>query len=209
MTSAAAMHPPATVGRKARMRSVARARRARMDGDGAARAALDLAQAGMAALARFLPAAGAAVAGYWPVRGEIDPRPLLRLLHARGCALALPALLRDGGGMEFRFWTPDTGLVAGAFSIPVPPPQGGVMAAPDILLVPLLAFDRRLYRLGYGGGHYDRALARLRRAKPETLAFGLAFAAQETGPLPREAHDQPLDGVLTPSGLIGGNGGGA
>ena len=188
---------------KAGLRRIARANRARMAGAPATAAAQSLAQVGLAALAPFLPASGGTVAGYWPVRGELDPLALLRRLHEDGRRLALPAVL-PGGGMEFRFWTPAAEMVAGAFDIPVPPPQSGVMAAPDILLVPLLAFDRQMYRLGYGGGFYDRALARLRRERPQTLAFGLAFGEQEAAPLPREAHDQPLDGVLTPAGLIAG-----
>ena len=184
-------------------RQVARSRRARIGGDDAARAAKDAARVGLSALVEFLPANGGgsvAVTGYWPVRGEIDPRPLLRLLHERGCVLALPALGDEG--MEFRLWTQETEMVAGAFDIPVPPPESGVLAAADILLVPLLAFDRQLYRLGYGGGHYDRALARMRRHRPETRAFGMAFAEQEVARVAREAHDQPLDGVVTPAGLI-------
>ena len=204
MSACRATLPPDVPSSKAGLRRIARAARVRMGGDCAARAAGDLARVGLAALARFLPEDGGAVTGYWPVRGEIDPLPLLRLLHAKGCSLALPALPQGGGDMEFRFWTPAVSMVSGAFDIPVPPRQGGVMEVPDVLLVPLLAFDRRLYRLGYGGGHYDRALARLRRGSPQTLAFGLAFAGQEMESLPREAHDQPLDGVLTPAGMIVG-----
>ena len=183
-------------------RRLARIRRAQVSGDDAENGAREAARVGMAALAGLLPADGAVVAGYWPVRGEIDPRPLLRLLYERGCVLGLPAIGDAAGLMEFRRWTPTTRMRAGAFGIPVPPAENGVLEA-DILLVPLLAFDRRLYRLGYGGGYYDRALMRLRRDRPATRAFGMAFAEQEMERVAREAHDQPLDGVITPAGMVG------
>ena len=167
----------------------------------AERAARWVARVGLNALAGER-GESSAVTGYWPVRGELDARPLLGWLHKRGCRIGLPAVTEENE-LEFRRWQPGDELQPGAFSIPVPPPENGVMDSPDVLLVPLLAFDWHGYRLGYGGGFYDRALVRLRRAKPSVRAYGLAFAEQELGRgVPREAHDQPLDGIFTPNGAI-------
>ena len=166
-------------------------------------AAQVLAEVGLATLRGFLQDGRNNITGYWPVRSEIDSRPLLHALHDAGFTLALPSLIKaDTPEMEFRFWTPETPLIEGDFGIPTPPPKSGVMEAPDILLVPLLAFDRDGFRLGYGGGYYDRALERFRQGAHSVLAFGVGFALQEMEELPREPHDQPLDGVLTPEGLL-------
>lgn len=170
-------------------------------------AAEKLAQVGLEALAGLLTSGATNITGYWPVRGEIDSRCLLHRLHERGAILSLPAVgEKKQRDLEFRFWTPETHLIADTFNIPAPAPESGVMEEPDILLVPLLAFDRDGFRLGYGGGYFDSVLTRLRgstRRRPfRLLAFGLAFTNQETEDLPREPHDQPLDGVLTPSGMI-------
>ena len=166
-------------------------------------AAQVLAEVGLATLRGFLQDGRNNITGYWPVRSEIDSRPLLHALHDTGFTLALPSLIKaDTPEMEFRFWTPETPLIEGCFGIPTPPPESGVMETPDILLVPLLAFDRDGFRLGYGGGYYDRALQRFRHSAHRVLAFGVAFALQERETLPREPHDQPLDGVLTPEGLL-------
>ena len=147
--------------------------------------------------------AGKKITGYLPVRGEIDSCPLLKALHQRGYTLALPATIEaDMPEMEFRFWAPDTPLTDGAFDIPVPPAGNGILEEPDILLVPLLAFDRDGFRLGYGGGYYDRALEKMRAKNLHMLAFGLAFGEQEIDAVPRESHDQPLDAILTPNGII-------
>lgn len=175
--------------------------------DNDSNATKNLAQAGLEALDGLLSYGATNVTGYWPVLGEIDPQCLLQELHRRNATLALPAIIeKKVYDLEFRFWTPGTPVVAGAFDIPVAPPENGVMVEPDILLVPLLAFDQDGFRLGYGGGYYDGVLARLRsrtRNRPfRLLAFGLAFASQEIEALPREPHDQPLDGVLTPEGMI-------
>ncbi|MCY4039168.1 MAG: 5-formyltetrahydrofolate cyclo-ligase [Hyphomicrobiales bacterium] len=143
------------------------------------------------------------ITGYLPVRGEIDSRPLLNALHQKRFTLALPAIIEaDTPEMEFRFWTPDASLTDGAFDIPVPPAENGILKDPDILLVPLLAFDRDGFRLGYGGGYYDRALEKMRAKNPRVRAFGLAFNEQEIDAVPREPHDQPLDAVLTPDGVV-------
>lgn len=141
-------------------------------------------------------AAGVVVSGYWPVRDEIDPRPLMRRLIERGHACLLPVVAARDAPLTFRVWSPGMVLEPNAFGIPEPP-EDAAEASPEVLLVPLLAYDGAGYRLGYGGGYYDRTIARLRRRRRETLAVGLAFEAQEVEALPRTAKDQRLDWVVT------------
>ena len=124
-------------------------------------AAGDLARTGLGMIEGF--GTDKNITGYLPVRGEIDSQPLLNALHQKGFTLALPAVVKaDTPEMEFRFWTPDVSLIDGAFDIPVPPAKNGILKDPNILLVPLLAFDHDGFRLGYGGGYYDRALEKMR-----------------------------------------------
>lgn len=157
------------------------------------------AEAGAAVAERFLaalkPPQGATVSGYWPFGGELDPRPLMERLYAGGHVLALPVIAGRGLPLIFRRWQPGQALEAGAHGIPVPGPAVAEIV-PRLLLVPLLAFDRDGYRLGYGGGYYDRTLARL-KAEGEALAVGLAFAAQEVDAVPHEGQDQRLDWIVT------------
>ena len=154
-----------------------------------------LAQAGF----DVLPiSAGAMIAGYWPVGDEIDPLPLLRRL-AKSHVCALP-VVESGRALSFRAWAFDVPPAAGRYGIPSPPLDSPVVL-PDILLVPLLAFDRTGHRLGYGGGHYDATLAALRAERP-IYAVGLAYAGQEVARVPADARDQRLDAVLTEQGLI-------
>jgi 5-formyltetrahydrofolate cyclo-ligase len=138
---------------------------------------------------------GAIVSGYWPIRGEIDPMPLMRHLAARGAQLALPVITGRDLPLIFRAWTAEAQLLRGQLGIMEPSPQSAV-AVPDILLVPLAAFDRAGHRIGYGAGHYDRTLERLRTVKP-IVAIGLAFAVQEIETIPTLPHDVRLDYVLT------------
>ncbi len=146
------------------------------------------------------PAPGAVVSGYWPFRSEIDPRPLMARLAAAGARIALPVTPPKGSDapLHFRLWDAVDELRPGHFPVHEPPTHAKTVE-PDLVLVPLLAFDRRGHRLGYGAGHYDRTLARLRALKPVT-ALGLAFAAQEVDELPAGPHDQRLDGVVTERG---------
>ncbi len=137
----------------------------------------------------------AVVSGYWPMRGELDPRPVLLALAAAGHELCLPVVAGKGLPLLFRAWAPGDELVSGTFGAEVPAPEAPVLQ-PSFLLVPLLAFDRRGYRLGYGGGFYDRTLAALRRAG-EVTAVGLAFAAQEVEEVPAAATDERLDWIVT------------
>jgi 5-formyltetrahydrofolate cyclo-ligase len=148
--------------------------------------------------ARGLPfeiSAGAVVSGYSPIRSELDPEPLMRKLAGQGAKLALPAILGRGKSLSFRAWAVGDRLTMGPLGILEPSPARAELI-PDIMLVPLAAFDRLGHRIGYGAGHYDFTLAHLRKMKPIT-AIGLAFAAQEIKAVPALAHDVALDYVLT------------
>ncbi|MGH7156428.1 MAG: 5-formyltetrahydrofolate cyclo-ligase, partial [Acetobacteraceae bacterium] len=141
------------------------------------------------------PRAGAVVAGFWPMGDEIDTRPLLVALHERGHPIALPVTPKRGNPLTFRLWRPGDELVPEAFGTMRPT---GEPTVPDFLLVPLLAFDRRGYRLGYGGGFYDRTLAGL----PDAFALGCAYATQEVATVPVAPYDVQLDAVATERGII-------
>src|SRR5215218_11431915 len=138
---------------------------------------------------------GMVVSGYSPIRSEIDPFPLMRTLAARGARLALPAVMARGKSLAFRAWSPDDRLMLGPLGILEPSPAAAELI-PDIMLVPLAAFDREGHRIGYGAGHYDFTLAHLRKAKVIT-AIGAAFAVQEIKAVPALPHDVALDYVLT------------
>jgi 5-formyltetrahydrofolate cyclo-ligase len=156
------------------------------------------ASAAQAVAQRGLPfdiASGAIVAGYSPIRSEIDPTPLMRVLAAQGAQLALPVITARDAPLAFRAWSPGDQLQRGPLGILEPPPEAAEII-PDILLVPLAAFDRSGHRIGYGAGHYDRTFAQLRRLKAVT-AVGVAFAAQEIEAVPALSHDVALDYVLT------------
>lgn len=172
----------------------------------AARAAWSrhLAEAGAAALReRIEPAT--VVAAYWPLRSEADPRPLARALAAAGARLCLPVV--DGEQMQFRAWDGgEADLVPAGFGAFGPAPTAPLVT-PSLLLVPLLGFDARGQRLGWGKGYYDRYLAQraAAAAKPPAgrpFAVGVAFACQQVPAIPSEAHDVPLDAVLTEGGLL-------
>ena len=158
------------------------------------------AAAAEAASDRFLhafdPSPTMIVAGYWPVGGEIDPRPLLTELIALGASCALPVTTARDAPLRFRRWTPETVLVADALGV-LAPPTTAAEIDPDLFLLPLLAFDRLGRRLGQGAGCYDRTLTDLRARSRPALAVGLAFSVQEMALVPAEAHDQPLDWVVT------------
>jgi len=135
------------------------------------------------------------VSGFWPTRSEVDITPLLTALVQDGHPVGLPVMQGRGKPLLFRRWRPGVVLVPGPFSIPVPD-ESAEPIVPSLVIVPLLAFDAAGYRLGYGGGYYDRTLAVLRRAG-RVLAVGVAFAAQEVAAVPRESFDQPLDWIVT------------
>ncbi len=143
---------------------------------------------------------GCAVSAYWPIGSELDPRALMRLLHERGHPVCLPVVTGTGRPLVFRAWAPGDTLEPAGFGTQVPT-TGQPERTPRVLLVPMLAFDRDGYRLGYGGGFYDRTLAKL-RAEGEVTAVGLAFAAQEVPAVPRDVSDQHLDWIVTESEAI-------
>ncbi len=151
-------------------------------------------------LAALPPPPGAVVGGYWAIRDEIDIFPLLSELHRRGHVLGLPATPPRGMPLEFRRWTPGAALLPGKFGTVHP---DGTSVVPDVLLVPLLAFDRRGFRLGYGGGYYDRTLAAL----PAAQAIGCAYAAQEIDDVPVDCFDIRLAAIATERGVIRPGGG--
>jgi len=136
------------------------------------------------------------VSGYWPLGAELDPRPCLRRLAVRGHRLALPRMQGERSPLAFHLWQEGDRLIAGGFGVMQPDPAAP-RVAPDVLLVPLLAFDRRGGRLGYGRGYYDRTLRALREEGAGRLAIGLAFALQEVAEVPLTASDEPLDAVIT------------
>ena len=137
----------------------------------------------------------AAVSGYWPIRDEIDMRPLMDRLHAAGHPIGLPVIPGRDMPLVFRAWRPGDPLIEGTFATSVPP-ETAAEVTPDVLMVPLLAFDRTGYRLGYGGGFYDRTIAKL-RAAGGCLAVGVAYQGQHVDAVPRDRYDQPLDWMVT------------
>lgn len=142
---------------------------------------------------------GRVLSGYMPMRTEIDPLPAMAAHAAAGGPVCVPVIPGQAVPLAFRAWTPGCALEEGAFGALVP--VAGDWLEPQVLIVPLLSFDRRLFRLGYGGGYYDRTLERLRALHPVT-AIGFAFAAQEVAEVPIEATDQPLDLVVTEDGIL-------
>lgn len=140
------------------------------------------------------------VSGYWPMQSEMDPRPLMARFSRNGARLALPRLPlgRTRAPLAFHLWAPGEDLIPGPFGLMQPRPDAPVVD-PDILLVPLLAFDVAGGRLGYGGGYYDRTLQALRSRKA-IFALGVAFAGQAADEVPLDVHDQALEAVITEEG---------
>jgi 5-formyltetrahydrofolate cyclo-ligase len=169
-------------------------------------AGLDAAAAARAIRDRFLESfaathvlgRGTVVSAFWPVGEELDIKPLIEALHERGCVCALPVVTVKHMPLTFRVWQPGMPFIVSSFGIPEPGPDCPP-ATPDISLVPLLAFDEEGYRLGYGGGYYDRTIEQLRllRRDPPYLTVGVAFEGQLRSDLPHESFDQPLDWILT------------
>jgi len=138
------------------------------------------------------------VAGYHPLGGELSPWPVLRRLQAAGARVALPAAPAPAAPLIFRAHDPDQPLQPDAARVPSPTAAAPALI-PDLIIAPLLAFDRAGFRLGQGGGYYDRTLEALRAAGP-VFVIGLAYAGQEVEAAPRDDHDQPLDAILTETG---------
>ncbi len=140
-----------------------------------------------------------AAAGYFPIREELDPRPLLSALLGKGLRIALP-VVRPGPDLIFREWNPGLPLKPGKFGLKEPSDANPELF-PDIVLVPLLAFDRKGNRLGYGAGYYDAGLRKLRR-RGLVAVVGIAFDEQEFPEVPQEPQDETMDTILTPSRIV-------
>ena len=141
---------------------------------------------------------GVPLAGYMPMRTEIDPLPAMAEAAAHG-PVGVPVIMGAATPLKFRQWEPDCTLIAGEFGAMIP--ESGEWIEPEILIVPLVAFSRTGGRLGYGGGFYDRTLEKL-RAKRATLAIGFAYSAQEDANIPLEPVDQPLNLIVNENGVI-------
>jgi 5-formyltetrahydrofolate cyclo-ligase len=150
--------------------------------------------------AAFPFAANKIIAGYWPIGSEIDCRPAMAALHHRGALMCLPIAGQRGDRLVFRRWVPGDALEQGPFGT-FHPAASAASIEPDILLIPLLAFDSQGHRLGYGAGYYDRTLSAMRSAK-NILAWGIAFDEQETPIVPAEPTDAELDGLITDKRLL-------
>lgn len=147
-------------------------------------------------LADFLASyAGQPLAGYMAMRTEIDPLAAMKAHHG---PVGVPVILGPGQALKFREWSPGCPMIPGEFGACIPAEGGWI--EPEVLIVPLLAFDARGYRLGYGGGFYDRTLEGLRQRRP-TMAVGFAFSAQEVAEVPTEPTDQRLDAIVTEKGV--------
>ncbi|MDX2289894.1 MAG: 5-formyltetrahydrofolate cyclo-ligase [Hyphomicrobiaceae bacterium] len=190
------MQPDADAAKKS-LRTEARFLRAEAHARQGRTAAVVLSQTDLVPFAPHWPCV---VSGFLPIGDEIDLGPLMERLHAQGATLALPVIEKKAHPLSFRIWSPGDPLVDKAWGIREPLPAAATVE-PDLLLVPLLAVDPDGYRLGYGGGFYDRTLARLRALKP-VVAIGVAYDVQRLDAVARDVYDQPLDWLLTPSGMF-------
>lgn len=134
------------------------------------------------------------VSGYYPIRSEMDILVTLKALHAARFPIALPKIVKPEHPLEFKSWDMQTPLIDGPFGTKEPTEN---IVNPEVILLPMLAFDDRGARLGYGGGYYDRTLEALRRQNPELIAIGVAYEDQKLDAIPVNAYDQPLDMVIT------------
>jgi 5-formyltetrahydrofolate cyclo-ligase len=167
------------------------------DGPGAARGVM---ASLLAAVDKVGIGPGSVVAGYWPIVTELDDRPLLARLDERGVICALPIVVSAGAPLQFRRWRPLDELEPGVLGTSHPlvtTPE----VVPDVVLAPLLAFDGEGYRLGQGGGYYDRTLAAM-RSRGAVTAVGVGFAVQRVDAVPRSANDERLDWILTEEMLM-------
>ncbi len=151
-------------------------------------------------LAAFEVQSDQSVAAYWPFRDEIDVRPLLAALEAMGCNCLLPVMIGRKEPLQFHQWKPGDVLESSRFGV-LEPSKFHPSTTPDVVILPLLAFDRHGMRLGYGGGYYDRTLNALRR-KGEVLAIGVAYHDQEMDDIPHDAYDQKMDALVTDQAVI-------
>jgi len=189
------MQSPSPPALKERLRSEVFARRDALDREFRHEAARRIAASalGLSDLKDVTP-----VGGYWPIRSEVDPRPLMEALIDRGQDVALSQILHPH--LSWRQWQPGDVLIKGGFGVREPGPDAPEVF-PKALIVPLVAFDRRGGRIGYGKGHFDRAIAALEMQHP-VLTVGLAYAVQEIDEVPVESHDRLLDVIITEAELI-------
>jgi len=181
---------------KAQLRAVARARRAAISPqERAARSE----RAAYLAAGRF--PAPRSIGLYMPMDTEFDPRPLAQALAGPDTLWGLPVVRGRATSLRFRRWKPGEALLPHVFGT-FAPGQEAPELAPDLLLVPMLAFDGDFYRLGYGGGFYDRTLAELRVAGGPVFAIGVGFSAQRMDEVPRGPYDEPLDAIVTEDGIV-------
>lgn len=141
---------------------------------------------------------GRVFSGYWPIKGEPDLRPLLATLHAEGVQVVLPLVEVKAAPLVFRRWTPETRMVRGDWNIPVPPPDAAVMT-PEISLAPVVGWTDDAYRLGYGGGYFDRTLAAL---SPRPVVVGVGFQSARLATIFPQPHDIRLDAIVTEAGCV-------
>lgn len=146
---------------------------------------------------RFEGVQGRVVSAYWPIKGEPDLRPLMAELHRAGVTVCLPIVEQKAAPLVFRRWTPETRMVRGDWNIPVPPPDSEVLI-PDIAVAPLVGWDGAGFRLGYGGGYFDRTLAAL---APRPFTIGIGFQSSRLSSIYPQPHDIPLDIILTENGV--------
>lgn len=149
---------------------------------------------------RFGDLRGRVISGYWPIKGEADLRTLLAEWHAAGAVVALPVVEVKAAPLVFRRWTPGTAMIRGDWNIPIPPPEAEAVT-PGIALAPLVGWDAAGYRLGYGGGYFDRTLAAL---NPRPFAIGIGLEAARLATIYPQPHDIPLAATLTEAGLRAG-----
>ncbi|MHA6323822.1 5-formyltetrahydrofolate cyclo-ligase [Roseivivax sp. CAU 1753] len=140
---------------------------------------------------------GRVLSAYWPIKGEPDLRPLMAELHAGGVTLCLPIVETRAAPLVFRRWTPETAMVRGHWNIPVPPPDADALV-PDVMLAPLMGWDSDGYRLGYGGGYFDRTLA---ASDPRPFTIGIGFQSARLATIYPQPHDIPLGVILTEAGV--------
>jgi 5,10-methenyltetrahydrofolate synthetase len=140
----------------------------------------------------LLPGGAPIVSLYWPIRGEPDLRPWMHSLTERGVRVALPVVIAHGQPLEFREWRPGARLARGVWNIPYP--ADGAVVTPDVAVAPLVGFDHACYRLGYGGGFFDRTLASL---EPRALAIGVGYPQSELATIFPQPHDVPMDWIVT------------
>jgi len=186
--------------RKQAMRAAAKERRREANAKAGPGAAAMFADSFLSVAAELGIRSGSVVAGYWAMADEFDVRPLLeKLVLEDNVVGALPVVVKNDAPLIFRQWRPGLSLESGGFGTHHPP-ESVPECIPDVVMVPLLAFDKTGYRVGWGGGFYDRTLELLRKRPEGVIAVGTAFAAQEVDAVVHDELDQPVDWVITEQG---------